>query len=254
MAIALALQPLTRADGSATYTQLSTSTTILCGVNFPVEAPPRSLLPEECHVEVNVRPHNGVGQVKERHLECLVADTLRSMVLLEMYPRMMLQVTLQVMRQGLDEESVGGGSAGGQGESYLPILPGLVNAAVAGCLDAAVEMRRLVVATMVAVMKGNGEVRVEPSPKDILRARSLHVLGFTSRGEVVLVESEGSFTLEEWENVEALARVACLGGGGGSDDVKMQDSEVDGAAKSLQEAFRDAVEARVMADERWRAG
>src|SRR4051794_15151087 len=134
MTISVALHPLNRADGSATYTHAPTNTTILCGINFPVEAPVRSSLPEECYIEVNVRPHNGVGQVKERHLECLVADTLRSVVLLEKYPRMMLQVTLQMVSQGRDEQATGGGcSGGGQGESYLPVLAGVVNAAVAGC-------------------------------------------------------------------------------------------------------------------------
>jgi exosome complex component RRP46 len=253
MAVSLVLHPLARADGSATYTHAPTNTTILCGVNFPVEAPARSSLPEECYVEVNVRPHNGVGQVKERHLECLVADTLKSVVLLETYPRMMLQVTLQVMSQGREEEAVGGGG-GGQGESYLPALAGLVNAAVAACLDAGVEMRCSVVATTVAVMKGKGELKADPSVKDFSRMTSLHVFGFSSVGELVLVESEGSFTFEEWERLEALARTACLGGVGESGDVKMSDGDDNEAGKSLLDIVRGSVEARVVADERWRGG
>jgi exosome complex component RRP46 len=251
MTVSLALHPLTRADGSATYKHTATNTTILCGVNFPVEAPARSLLPEECYIEVNVRPHTGVGQVKERHLECLVADMLRSVVLLEMYPRMMLQITLQVMSQGRDEEVTG---SGGQGESYLPILAALVNAAVAGCLDAGVGMRGSVVATTVAVMKVTGELRIDPSVKDIKRARSLHVLGFSSVGELELMESEGIFSFEEWENVESLARAACLGGVAEIGDINMQDGEVEAAGKNVMDVLRGAVEVRVMADERWRNG
>jgi exosome complex component RRP46 len=253
MTISLALHPLTRADGSATYTHTPSNTTILCGVNFPVEAPARSSLPEECYVEVNVRPHNGVGQVKERHLECLVADTLRSVVLLEMYPRMMLQVTLQVMSQGKDEEATGGGG-GGQGESYLPVLAGLVNVAVAACLDAGVGMKGTLVAAALAVMKGTGEVTIDPGVRDVKTARSLHVVGFSSSGEVVLVESEGTFTFEEWERVEALARTTCLGPVGESGDIKMQESKVEGLGKSLLGVLRGAVETRVVADEGWRVG
>jgi exosome complex component RRP46 len=253
MTISIALHPLTRADGSATYTHAPTNTTILCGVNFPVEAPARSSLPGECYVEVNVRPHNGVGQVKERHLEYLVADTLRSVVLLENYPRMMLQVTLQVVSQGRDEHATGSGSGGGgQGESYLPVLAGLVNAAVAGCLDAAVGMRATAMATTVAVMKGTTEMRVDPGLKDIKGARSLHVFGFSSAGDTVLVESEGAFTFEEWETVEELARRACLASGSKNGDMKMQDGEIEEAGQSVLDVLRGAVEAKVMVEERWR--
>jgi exosome complex component RRP46 len=255
MTISIALHPLTRADGSATYTHAPTNTTILCGVNFPVEAPARSSLPEECYVEVNVRPHNGVGQVKERHLEYLVADTLRSVVLLENYPRMMLQVTLQVVSQGRDEQATGGGSGGGgQGESYLPVLSGLVNAAVAGCLDAGVGMRATAMATTVAVMKGTTEMRVDPGVKDIKGARSLHVLGFSSVGDTVLVESEGNFTFEEWETVEELARRACLAGASKNGDMKMQNGEIEEGGQSVLDVLRGAVEVKVMAEERWRDG
>jgi exosome complex component RRP46 len=246
MTISITLHPLTRADGSATYTHAPTNTTILCGVNFPVEAPARSSLPEECYVEVNVRPHNGVGQVKERHLEYLVADTLRSVVLLENYPRMMLQVTLQVVSRGRDEQATGG-----QGESYLPVLAGLVNAAVASCLDAGVGMRATAMATTVAVMKGTTEVRVDPGVQDIKGARSLHVLGFSSVGDTVLVESEGSFTFEEWELVEELAQRTCLAGVRKSGDMMMQDEE---AGQSVLDVLRGAVETKVTAEERWRDG
>jgi exosome complex component RRP46 len=174
-------------------------------------------------------------------------------VLLEMYPRMMLQVTLQVMSQGRDEEAVSGGG-GGQGESYLPVLAGLVNAAVAGCLDAGVGMRGSVVATTVAVTKGNGELKVDPSVKEFRGMRSLHVFGFSSAGELVLVESEGAFTFEEWERLEALARTACLDGVGESGDIKMLDGDVGETAKSLLDIVRGSVESRVMAEERWRGG
>jgi exosome complex component RRP46 len=99
-----------------------------------------------------------------------------------------------------------------------------------------------------------GEMRIDPGAKDVKTARSLHVLGFSSVGELVLVESEGIFNFEEWENVEALARAACLSGVGEIGDIKMQDGEVEAAGKSLLDVLRGAVEARVVADERWRGG
>ena len=237
----ISLHPLTRADGSATYIHSSTNTTILCGVNFPVEAPARSSLPEECYIEVNVCPAAGVGQVKERHLETLVADTLRAVVLGEMYPRCILQVTLQVVSDGIK---------GGQGGSYLPVLAGLVNAAVAGCLDAGVGMRGTVGATLLVITRNN-EVKVGWSAAELKAARSMHVLAFSSAGELLLVESEGKFSFEEWEEVEGLGRRACVGNKPGKEGDGV-DMEVEGDTKATQDVLRAAVEMRVMADERWR--
>ncbi len=239
----ITLHPLTRPDGSATYIHAPTNTTILCGVNFPIEAPARFSLPEECYIEVNIRPAAGVGQVRERHLETLVADTLRAVILGEMYPRCMLQLTLQVISDG---------AKGGQGESYLPLLAGLVNAAVSGCLDAGVGMRGTVGAVTLVVTR-NDEAKVAESAAELKAARSMHVLAFNSERELVLVESEGRCSLEEWEEVEELGRRTCLGKrpGRGSDDVDM---EVEGDTKAMQDVLRAAVETRVMADERWRAG
>lgn len=113
-----ALHSLSRADGSVTYSHLN-KYTILAGVNGPVEVQRRDELPEECHIEVNVRPHNGVGQVKERHLEKIVGDTLRGVVLTEMFPRQMVQVTMQIMSVPVDETLAGRGQGQSESVSYF---------------------------------------------------------------------------------------------------------------------------------------
>lgn len=244
----ITLHPLHRADGSATYIHTPTRTHIICGVNFPIEAPPRSSLPDDCYIEVHIRPAAGVGGVKERHLETLVASTLRAVVLGEGYPRGMVQITLQVLSQQ--------GGDTGQGGSYLRELAGLVNAAMGGCLDAGVEMKGTVVATTVAVMK-DGEVRAEPAREAMGKARSLHVLGFSREGECVLVESEGRFGVEEWETVVEEGRKAALSAGGigkGVGDGEDVDMDVqDGAGgMALQEVLRKALKTKVAIEERWR--
>jgi hypothetical protein len=68
-------------------------------------------------------------------------------------------------------------------------------------------------------------------------------------GELVLVESEGVFTFDEWERLEARARTVCLGSVGGSGDMTMVVDD-----KSLLDIVRRSVEARVTTDERWRGG
>ncbi len=106
MAIQSSLHPLSRADGSATYTSPN-GYSVLAAVNGPVEVQRRDELPEEAHMEVNVRPHDGVGQVKERHLEVVIARLLRDVVHLHMFPRQMVQLTLQILKGPVDDNAIG---------------------------------------------------------------------------------------------------------------------------------------------------
>jgi exosome complex component RRP46 len=106
MAIQPSLHSLNRADGSATYNSPN-GYSILAAVNGPVEVQRRDELPEEAHIEVNVRPHDGVGQVKERHLELIVANTLRDVILVHMFPRQMVQLTFQILEVPVDDNAIG---------------------------------------------------------------------------------------------------------------------------------------------------
>lgn len=106
MAIQTSLHPLNRADGSATYTSPN-GYSVLAAVNGPVEVQRRDELPEEAHLEVNVRPYDGVGQVKERHLEVVIANTLRDVAHLHMFPRQMVQLTLQILKVPVDDNAIG---------------------------------------------------------------------------------------------------------------------------------------------------
>lgn len=106
MAIEPTLHPLHRAGGSATYTSPN-GYSILAAVNGPVEVQRRDELPEEAHIEVNVRPHDGVGQVKERHLELIIANLLRDVIFVQMFPRQMVQLTVQILKVPMDDHAIG---------------------------------------------------------------------------------------------------------------------------------------------------
>jgi ribonuclease PH len=106
MAIQTSLHPLNHADGSAAYNSPN-GYSILAAVNGPVEVQRRDELPDEAHIEVNVRPHDGVGQVKERHLELLIANTLHDVIYTEMFPRQMVQLTLQILKVPTDDDAIG---------------------------------------------------------------------------------------------------------------------------------------------------
>ena len=64
--------------------------------------------------------------------------------------------------------------------------------------------------TLVAV-GANGDVALDPSFEEIDAATSLHVLGFSSHGDLLIAESEGSFDITIWERVAEIACSACWG-------------------------------------------
>ena len=243
MALPTTLHPLHRASGSATYTSSTSNLTILGVVNFPLEVPRRSdEIPTELLIEVNVRPHDGIGMVKERHLEELVRKTLQAVVLIEDHPRCLLQVGLQILRA---ERTAEEGSSVTDG--YLGTLCGLLNAAGLGVLDAAVGMREVFVAVFVGV-SAEGTVLVEPRMRDRGSCRSLHAFCFGGKGGLLLAESEGRFNLGEWEQAQAVAKKVCLGSG--------PDAEMNGTTtrQILLQGVRGKLEERIAMDQRWRGG
>lgn len=244
------LHTLHSSDGSATYTPPTNSHTLICGVNYPLEVPYRSKeIPEDTYIEVNLRPHNGVGQVKERHIEQLVKRVLSSIIRGEETPRCYLQCTIQVTQVEEDESLPGGTKGDGQGGSYLEILAGSVNAAVLGCLDAGVQMKGVAGACVVAVGKDGGSVW--PGLKIRKQAKSLHVFAFGREGDLLMCESEGDFEIGEWIEIERIAKDAVVGGRstGEDGDVQMEESS---ASRSLLDEVRSAVEVRVAKDGRWK--
>jgi len=257
------LRSLDNADGSATYVTPNGSYKLVAGVNYPVEVPYRSdEIPNSTFIEVHLRPHNGVGMIKERHVEELIQRTLQAIVLGEETPRTMLQVTLQVVSVETDESLPGGVKGGGQGETYLDILASAVNAAVLGCLDAGVQMKAVVGAALIGIGPGE-QVVVNPGVLQRKQGASLHVFGFSSEGETVLMESEGTFNIQVWKHAEQVARSAILGKAGAerASDITKQNGDAalnrtnitsGNSAICVLDVMKKAMEARVIKDERWR--
>jgi exosome complex component RRP46 len=247
------LHTLHRASGSATYVSpvSSTSTsslTITCGINFPVEVPRRSdEIPTLLLIDVNIRPARGIGQVRERHIEEIVKRTLCAIILREDWPRMACQVGLQVV-SGEDDATQG---------SYLSLLAGCINAAVLGCLDAAVPMRTVAGAVLVGVRGNPGlEIIVQPGLKERTECRSLHIFAFGRNLGCLLMESEGGCSIEEWEKAEVVARSVILGEEGSSQDgdSMMEDGEGSFEGPNFMKRLKKSVEARVVRDESWSDG
>lgn len=77
----------------------------------------------------------------------------------------------------------------------------------------------------------------------------MHVLAFTSKGHLLLNESDGTFDMDTWENVYDLAKTTCLSRGEGQ-DVGMG---TEGAKpEPLEQVIRDAVEDKLREDHAWK--
>jgi exosome complex component RRP46 len=94
-----------------------------------------------------------------------------------------------------------------------------------------------------------GNIIEHATHDDIQRASSVHVLGFTSNGELLLVESEGSFSMEQWEEVYEAAQKICYG------DTSLEKAENAGLGKdnvSVQDFVTSALHAKVQTDLHWK--
>lgn len=222
---AASLSTLNSADGSSTVTIFNYTGT--ASVNGPIEVQRRDELPEEAALEINIRPSSGVHSPREAHLEALVASTLRSVILVERFPRTLIQVTLQIL--GEPDE--------GPEWKYLPkseaqtlmVLPSLLEAALLAVMDANLPLSETYrCAVVAAVVKPSvpdtvsleeiderSEEMVDVqflSPRadyDLSQILSLHVFSFTGDDKMVFCESEGSFKLETWEKARGVAEQAC---------------------------------------------
>lgn len=107
-------------------------------------------------------------------------------------------------------------------------------------------------ATLVAV-DSNGALVVKPSAEQIKQASSIHVLAFSSYGDLLVVESEGDFTLDTLDEVHQKARSVCYGeeqdeSESESEDFSMELDDVPPLANVLKEA----VERKVAEEQRWK--
>ena len=107
-------------------------------------------------------------------------------------------------------------------------------------------------ATLIAV-DSNGTLVVKPSVKQLELASSIHVLAFSSYGDLLVIESEGDFTMNTWDVVHHKARLICQqetgdGSESESEDVSMRLDDI----SKLGNVLRNAVERKVAEEQRWK--
>jgi exosome complex component RRP46 len=102
----------------------------------------------------------------------------------------------------------------------------------------------------VAADDGPSRIVVDPTARELQQARSLHVFAFTSQDDLILNESEGEFTLQEWDQVQEAARRQCCPPITKTDDVDMMSEDRAGA--DLRNFTRSTMETKIASDLYWK--
>ena len=132
----------------------------------------------------------------------------------------------------------------------IDVLPALIQTAMLALLTTSIPLVMTVTAALICIDE-DGAILSNPGAKALSLADSVHILAFSSLGKLVLAQSEGSFSISDWENVHSRARQICLGTDPAQDlgeDVSM----ASGQEESLQEKLRNAVERRVSKEQAWK--
>lgn len=119
-------------------------------------------------------------------------------------------------------------------------------------MSAAVPMRATATCTVAAVVvvDGNSKIVVDPSPRQAEKSRSIHVLAFTSHEELLLAESQGDFSMTEWDQVYQTAQSICCTPARQEVDMVLDDDQQTGP--DLRRFVRSAAEAKIMEDLHWK--
>jgi exosome complex component RRP46 len=91
-----------------------------------------------------------------------------------------------------------------------------------------------------------------PTLTELQSADSVHVLGFTSHGELLIAESEGSFTLEDWDDLYEVAKGICCDGIETSDDDDAMQDEISDEKASEAVFLKSILREKVATDLHWK--
>jgi exosome complex component RRP46 len=121
---------------------------------------------------------------------------------------------------------------------------------VLALLSAAMPLAMTMTSTLLAIMD-NGNIVQYPTIREIQQASSVHVLAFTSHGELLVNESEGDFNIDDWDLIFEKAQRICCGTGKAADVDAMLDEGEEGNG-GLTGFLRSTLEEKVTSDLKWR--
>jgi exosome complex component RRP46 len=142
----------------------------------------------------------------------------------------------------------------------LPLLPHLLHTALLALLSASIPLSTTMTSVLIALPTSASAPLVSPTAKEILRAgaiKSVHVFAFAGDRRMLLNESDGAFSVAEWEEASELAEEVCCkeedegGVSLGGDEMDVDAGDEGG---NLEKWLRGVVRSKVEGEQRWKSG
>ena len=196
--------------------------------------------------------------VRERHLESIVQRTLRHVILVAAHPRTLIQIILQIIASQEDcfaSNSLHQSASVRRSTLFclrpinhvtqkIGVLPALLQTSVLALLSSSIPLTTVMTSTSIAVDR-EGTLYQNPSAAATQSAASLHVFGFSSIGDLLVAECEGSFPFDTWEKAFEVAKFRCRAEDTWPDvadeDVNMDSRQVSGLEKNLKVTIQKEV-------------
>ena len=118
-------------------------------------------------------------------------------------------------------------------------------------MSASIPLSTTFTATSVAV-SSTGSLNPAPIPRDLAQAASFHVFAFAPRGDLLVSESEGSFSLDQWNEVYAVAERVCCDENELAKRGSMVVERDAVGAEYLHSALKEAINAKVQRGQSWK--
>lgn len=116
-------------------------------------------------------------------------------------------------------------------------------------------MGMIYTAVLISV-SASGELTANPSIEQVKSASSLHVLAFSSKGNLLLNESQGEFDFQTWDKIHDLAETICRGSPAGwvgkNEDVTMGEAGAAAKGQPLEQFIRETVEDKIREEFMWK--
>jgi exosome complex component RRP46 len=131
----------------------------------------------------------------------------------------------------------------------LPILPALLQTAVLALLSASMSLSMTLSSVFLALNYEGSSRSVIRNPTILQSqgANSVHVLAFTSRGDLLVAESEGSFTMDDWDSIYEAGREICCDNPNTNENMA-----VDEQSGGMMLFVKSTAQAKVAADLLWK--
>lgn len=108
----------------------------------------------------------------------------------------------------------------------------------------------MILTSILIAIDASGKLIIDPSVKEVHLASSIHVVAYSSQGDLLLIESEGTFSTEVLEQVVEAASQVCRGQS--SEGSKNVDVHMEEGAMSLEDSMKMLVQTKIAKEQNWK--